>query len=429
MPTLMDLIGKTLLRADGSSVETSSLTSDRPIIGLFFSASWCPPCQGFSGKLLDFYNKYHGSDPSKTFEVVQISSDRDEQGFQQFVQNTPWLSLPFVDRERKARLSKKFKVQSIPALVIVNGSTGQLITTDGRNSVLDDPNGELFPWHPVPLADKLQGELLSHMGTLTAEEAKARVQSAKVKGIFFSAYWCPPCRAFTPTLVDTYKKLSESGEKFEVIYASSDRSEDGFEEYHSTMPWLALPYKDSRIQELHRHFGVQGIPTLILVDENDEVLSTNGRSVIAKDTECKSFPWPPQPLNELNEITASRLNEGACLIYFSDGDESEIIAGQELLRDVAYRYCEEQKASRNTNTELPELCFLYEGDEAEDISESLRSLTGLDERSAPIVALLDIPEQQYYALPEKSTINAEDIQQIINQFKSYTLEYTQLNIV
>ena len=29
----------------------------------------------------------------------------------------------------------------------------------------------------------------------------------KVIGIYFSAHWCPPCRGFTPKLVEWYGKV------------------------------------------------------------------------------------------------------------------------------------------------------------------------------------------------------------------------------
>ena len=65
-----------------------------------------------------------------------------------------------------------------------------------------------------------------------------------VVGIYFSAHWCPPCRAFTPQLADWYKKFKagSNGSKFEIVFVSSDRDESSFKEYFGEMPWLALPY-------------------------------------------------------------------------------------------------------------------------------------------------------------------------------------------
>lgn len=68
----------------------------------------------------------------------------------------------------------------------------------------------------------------------------------KVLGIYFSAHWCPPCRAFTPQLATWYKNFKEgpNGDKFEIVFVSSDRDEGSFQEYYKEMPWLALPYKE-----------------------------------------------------------------------------------------------------------------------------------------------------------------------------------------
>lgn len=46
----------------------------------------------------------------KKFEVVFVSSDKDEASFGEYYGEMPWLALPFADRERKGKLSSKFKV-------------------------------------------------------------------------------------------------------------------------------------------------------------------------------------------------------------------------------------------------------------------------------------------------------------------------------
>ena len=71
-----------------------------------------------------------------------------------------------------------------------------------------------------------------------------------VVGLYFSAHWCPPCRAFTPKLADWYNKLKggEIGEKFEIVFLSSDRDEKSFNEYFGEMPWHAVSYKDREVK-------------------------------------------------------------------------------------------------------------------------------------------------------------------------------------
>ena len=71
-------------------------------------------------------------------------------------------------------------------------------------------------------------------------------------------FQCPPCRGFTPTLMRVYERLRADGRNFEVVLVSSDRSEESYRTYVSTMPWLAVPYGDQRCASLTKHFGVQG---------------------------------------------------------------------------------------------------------------------------------------------------------------------------
>ena len=76
--------------------------------------------------------------------------------------------------------------------------------------------------------------------------------SGKVLGLYFSAHWCPPCRAFTPQLAQWYEKVKESsnGENFDIVFISSDRETAQFEEYFDLMPWCAVPYEHRELKVL-----------------------------------------------------------------------------------------------------------------------------------------------------------------------------------
>ena len=65
------------------------------VIGIYFSAEWCPPCKGFTPKLVEFYNKLKASDQSLKIEVVFVSWDKDEHAFTEYFGTMPWLALPF----------------------------------------------------------------------------------------------------------------------------------------------------------------------------------------------------------------------------------------------------------------------------------------------------------------------------------------------
>ena len=50
------------------------------------------------------------------------------------------------------------------------------------------------------------------------------------------------------------------------------------------MPWLAVPYSDSeRRRQLAERFGVQGIPTLLILDPEDRLVCRSARPHVGED--------------------------------------------------------------------------------------------------------------------------------------------------
>jgi len=123
------------------------------VFGLYFSAHWCPPCRGFTPQLAEWYQK---SLKAKGFEIVFVSSDKDEGQFKEYFAEQPWLALDFTDRKRKEQLSNAMNVEGIPSFVIVD-KDGSVITKDGRAAVTGDPTGAEFPWYPKPVSNLKSG--------------------------------------------------------------------------------------------------------------------------------------------------------------------------------------------------------------------------------------------------------------------------------
>ena len=80
---------------------------------------------------MDVYNKI--KEKNSDFEIVFISSDRDQSSFDDFFSGMPWLAIPLED-ERKAYLKKKFKIRGIPSLVAI-GPDGKTVNTDAKTSL------------------------------------------------------------------------------------------------------------------------------------------------------------------------------------------------------------------------------------------------------------------------------------------------------
>ena len=58
--------------------------------------------------------------------------------------------------------------------------------------------------------------------------------------------------------------LPQSGKKFDLVFVSSDKTEEAFTEYFGEHPWLALPFEDRKLKaELSKKFKVSGISIYI----------------------------------------------------------------------------------------------------------------------------------------------------------------------
>ncbi|KAJ0403184.1 hypothetical protein P43SY_005178 [Pythium insidiosum] len=106
----------------------------------------------------------------------------------------------------------------------------------------------------------------------------------KVIGLYFSGHYCPPCRKFTPILAQVYEEIQDDHDDVEIIFVSSDKEVEKFDEYYKEMPWLALPWAKRDLKaELCEKFGVKFIPTLVFLNDKGEIVEREGRSFIEKN--------------------------------------------------------------------------------------------------------------------------------------------------
>jgi nucleoredoxin len=134
---------------------------------------------------------------------------------------------------------------------------------------------------------KISGKLLSKNG----EVDEKALDQTKLILYYFSASWCGPCKNFTPILIENYQKWNANGKVVEIVFIPWDKKEDEFNAYYEKMPWLAVPFKDDRIEELNDKFDAQGIPYLILVDSNENLLSDMAANEVKSNGEKCPEHW------------------------------------------------------------------------------------------------------------------------------------------
>jgi len=138
---LEELLGSVVVNGKKEKVQVSTIAGSGKVVGIYFSAHWCPPCRGFTPQLAEFYKKM-----KDRLEVVFVSSDKDEDQWAEYFADMPWLALPFSDRQRKNVISEKYGVRGIPTLVLLDSATGETINMNARTLVVQKPTGEGFPW-------------------------------------------------------------------------------------------------------------------------------------------------------------------------------------------------------------------------------------------------------------------------------------------
>jgi nucleoredoxin len=131
-------LGTKLLSSKGELTAESALAA--PVLAIYFSAHWCPPCRSFTPVLANLYKKWNAS--NKEIEVIFVSRDRDEASFAEYFKEMPWLAIPFNEKTIIDQLRQKYKVSGIPMLVVVNNK-GDVLEVRARDIVEDEEEGPL----------------------------------------------------------------------------------------------------------------------------------------------------------------------------------------------------------------------------------------------------------------------------------------------
>ncbi|KAK8686107.1 hypothetical protein V6N13_125134 [Hibiscus sabdariffa] len=188
-----------VVASNGGKILVSELVGKT--VGLYFGAHWCPPCRAFTAQLVEAYKQLRSS-RGGCFEVVLVSSDRDQKEFDVNVGGMPWLAVPFEDQTRQD-LCRIFNIKAIPALVLI-GPDGKPISTNGRN-IITLYGAKAFPFTQSSIEEieaslKKEGDLLprqiqdiKHEHVLKLDMAKAYVCDYCERQGKFWVFSCDAC--------------------------------------------------------------------------------------------------------------------------------------------------------------------------------------------------------------------------------------------
>jgi len=127
-----------------------------------------------------------------------------------------------------------------------------------------------LPGHPMEISGTL----------LNGEPFNPKSLAGKVVLVDFWATWCGPCVAELPNVLEQYEKYHKDG--FEVVGISLDQDRDALEKFvnEQKLPWPIL-FEESKgdgwQHPLATYYGISGIPTVILIGRDGNVITLNAR--------------------------------------------------------------------------------------------------------------------------------------------------------
>jgi nucleoredoxin len=159
------------------------------------------------------------------------------------------------------------------------GSTAQAARSDFANKVFDD--------------------LVASKGKRLVDFEPEPTDQPKYFAFYRSAQWCPPCRGFTPSLVDFYKKQKRKGAAFELVFISSDKSEDLMAEYMDeyNMAWPAFNFGKNK--DIVKRNG-NGIPSLIITD-------ADGNKILDSYDDSGKYIGPTTVMKEFEKLLKANM--------------------------------------------------------------------------------------------------------------------------
>jgi nucleoredoxin len=74
-----------------------------------------------------------------------VSSDQDDESFNEYFGTMPWLAIKFTDEDERFNLGAQFSIRGIPAMIVLRRD-GTVVSKDGRADVMKYKSDIIRVW-------------------------------------------------------------------------------------------------------------------------------------------------------------------------------------------------------------------------------------------------------------------------------------------
>lgn len=372
MTQFVKQLGEKLISQHGD-VDTATALSGKQAVALWFSTSWCNQSKKFAPILEEKYNELkalgHG------FEIISVSKHKTEGKFRELYGERPWLAQPF-NCAQVDTIPDTYSVEDFPLLVILNGLTAEVVIRNGLKTVLESSIAD-FPYREMRLSEHenwlkfLFGECIENtvklVNSIFLLEKKLVNTTETLAGLdYLMIQICGKssnsCQEFVPKFAEKYRKLKELGEKFEVIFVSTNLEVEQYYYYYAMMPWMGLPYDkrelavklDKRYNKTSKDLQL----TVIDVRNTGETIWSDAESGIESEDFIKNFTSKVFGKEILNAKKMSEKDQKNIIV--GEGDEKLFSSNKHF--EYYYRYGRRNGGKHKVKENQYRLWFKTNGD-------------------------------------------------------------------
>jgi nucleoredoxin len=234
------------------------------------------------------------------FEIVFISSDRNQEAFDGYYAEMPWVALPYSLRDAKSELSDKFEVQGIPTLTLLD-KNGEVLHKNGRSQVAEY-GAKAFPFSEARvealkaeqeqqkkvLEEKLAADGL--LKTLFGDKAPALKENPTEVLVVFQADGSPGTSVHVlPRLRKAYAELNKEAVRMTCVVIGHDDFKDPIEDNWTLVSGDAVDA--AALERINTLLGKDGAPMISVFSADGKKLLGGNRTMFFYNTQAAGFPW------------------------------------------------------------------------------------------------------------------------------------------